>query len=1022
MKSSPTPRPNNHVAKAAFALAMATASIGLADTHYWAWHGTGSWEDRNWASYQGGINNMINPTNGDVADLTCSWDATAWLHGRTTYTAPGLSTVYVSGTGGATVTVKHDAANQMYIGGDEFIGYDPGSRAAYNQSGGGNTVIGSLWVAYNPNTIGTYTLSGNTSTLSAGALVVGDDSQANGTFDHQSGAVNVTNTVALGSYNALANGTYKLSGGTLSATSLVVGDLGLANFTHSVGRVSLSSLIIGQGSLSSGSYALSSGTLTAITETIGQSGQGAFNQTGGVNNCTGTIALGAQAYLTAETYQLNAPGAVNAGTMLLGNAYGATGVFYQNSGSVNVTNVLSLGAFGQYMSPRSFGTYSIYSGTLSTGSLIVGDLAYGTFSQSGGNVSTTADLIIGNGTDGYECSGIYSIFSGSLNVGRDLYVGGGANFGLAYGTLNLSSNTASINVAGAIVVGKSNGTITQNAGNITATSLSVGTRSQGSYFLSGSGSLNITNLTLVGGGGGSGTFTQTGGWHTCGGLTIDAGGLYTLNGGTLTAATIDVRGDPSRLIFQSGTIDVTNAQIILGTGTPFGTALQLRPKTTLRTAASIMIGTGAALQMSGGLLIAGLDMENLGQVQMASPQATIQATSLSNYSVITGSGRIESSLTNQSGATVLVGFGDHLTVTGMNSSNHGGSMQLSGGTIEFTWPISNDNAGTISGRGSLVVPNLVNTSSIVFTGGQADLYGVLQNTLGGTVLITNGSQGTFHGDVHNFSGSTFNVSSLNSASFLGSVTGLDSFTGAGYKIFYGSASGGALKTTGGTMVETGGSLSVASIREDWLVLRGPAKVLANGADSAFSRLGTLTIESGSLDLCDNDLILDDMNLETVRGYLAASFNNGSWNGYALGSSSARTQSTSLHRTALRYAGASSIGVSTFDGQPVAGASVLIRYTYSGDANLDGKVNALDFNALASNFGSSGKTWSQGDYNYDGMINTLDFNVMASNFGLLLPSQPMAMIVPEPMFVGAALLIPLLVRRHRVRRSWHEGPV
>src|SRR5581483_3592575 len=162
-----------------------------------------------------------------------------------------------------------------------------------------------------------------------------------------------------------------------------------------------------------------------------------------------------------------------------------------------------------------------YSGTLSTGSLIVGDLAYGTFSQSGGNVSTTADLIIGNGTDGYECSGIYSIFSGSLNVGRDLYVGGGANFGLAYGTLNLSSNTASINVAGAIVVGKSNGTIT-------ATSLSVGTRSQGSYFLSGSGSLNITNLTLVGGGGGSGTFTQTGGWHTCGGLTIDAGGLYTL--------------------------------------------------------------------------------------------------------------------------------------------------------------------------------------------------------------------------------------------------------------------------------------------------------------------------------------------------------------------------------------------------------------------------------------------------------------------------------------------------------------
>ena len=44
-----------------------------------------------------------------------------------------------------------------------------------------------------------------------------------------------------------------------------------------------------------------------------------------------------------------------------------------------------------------------------------------------------------------------------------------------------------------------------------------------------------------------------------------------------------------------------------------------------------------------------------------------------------------------------------------------------------------------------------------------------------------------------------------------------------------------------------------------------------------------------------------------------------------------------------------------------------RYGFAdfGDADLNGKVNTVDFNALAGNFGaSSGKVWAQGDFNYD----------------------------------------------------------
>ena len=64
----------------------------------------------------------------------------------------------------------------------------------------------------------------------------------------------------------------------------------------------------------------------------------------------------------------------------------------------------------------------------------------------------------------------------------------------------------------------------------------------------------------------------------------------------------------------------------------------------------------------------------------------------------------------------------------------------------------------------------------------------------------------------------------------------------------------------------------------------------------------------------------------------------------------------------------------------------MRYTWSGDANLDGLVNALDFNALASNFGgASGKFWHQGDFNYDSKTDLTDFTYLASNFNQILPT-------------------------------------
>ena len=58
----------------------------------------------------------------------------------------------------------------------------------------------------------------------------------------------------------------------------------------------------------------------------------------------------------------------------------------------------------------------------------------------------------------------------------------------------------------------------------------------------------------------------------------------------------------------------------------------------------------------------------------------------------------------------------------------------------------------------------------------------------------------------------------------------------------------------------------------------------------------------------------------------------------------------------------------------------------GDANRDRAVNALDFNVLATHYGTSGATTlDQGDFNFDGHVDSLDFDALAAGFGTRLPS-------------------------------------
>jgi autotransporter-associated beta strand protein len=120
------------------------------------------------------------------------------------------------------------------------------------------------------------------------------------------------------------------------------------------------------------------------------------------------------------------------------------------------------------------------------------------------------------------------------------------------------------------------------------------------------------------------------------------------------------------------------------------------------------------------------------------------------------------------------------------------------------------------------------------------------------------------------------------------------------------------------------------------------------------------------------------------------------------------------------------GLGWADNTTVKQLSVL--YTWYGDANLDGTVNALDFNALATNFGSNNgsQIWANGDYNYDGNVNSLDFGILAANFNKQMPVPApvsgdvavtsLGSLVPEPssmaLLLGAGLALARRTRRRR----------
>jgi hypothetical protein len=233
---------------------------------------------------------------------------------------------------------------------------------------------------------------------------------------------------------------------------------------------------------------------------------------------------------------------------------------------------------------------------------------------------------------------------------------------------------------------------------------------------------------------------------------------------------------------------------------------------------------------------------------------------------------------------------------------------------------------------------------------------------------------------------------------------------------------GTFSYKGGTLVT--GTLTISGSAQ-MVIPEGARRVLRVSSVN----IGTVSGGGfdGGIDLADNGMIVDYTGTSPLPT-IANLIQKGTYNGNAQ-SASGIVSSTSIingasgHPTTIAYAEASALGLGTFDGQAVDSTCVVVRYTFVGDANLDGIVNGLDFNALANNYGRSGKTLTQGDFTGDGIVNSSDFAALAMNYGQSTPSAtaasvpsalPLGAVVPEPVMLGNILIAAGLMRRRRHR--------
>jgi len=305
----------------------------------------------------GGSGTLANSTLGDNSVLEISGPSSV---SNTSFNG------FVGVDSGGSLTIDNGSKiNSILFGAPQDVPVGASVSGSLTLQGGSRLTISGakLLLGGVPGSVGTVNLN-DTSSLNADNELVGDG--GDGTFRQQGGSQtlnSITGTLTLGA-QAGGSGTYFLdqAGNNVTAVNEVIGDAGTGVFTQGNGSDNkiFGTLTLGKSIGGSGTYNLSGGSLFATNLLVGNFGTCTFTQTGG----TATIpSLTISANFGSGAYDLQAGGTLNASSIQvnLGGTLKLDGgsITYINlqlaggtlSGLVPIVNATSLTGWGTVDAP-----------------------------------------------------------------------------------------------------------------------------------------------------------------------------------------------------------------------------------------------------------------------------------------------------------------------------------------------------------------------------------------------------------------------------------------------------------------------------------------------------------------------------------------------------------------------------------------------------------------------------------------------------------------------------------------------
>ena len=164
--------------------------------------------------------------------------------------------------------------------------------------------------------------------------------------------------------------------------------------------------------------------------------------------------------------------------------------------------------------------------------------------------------------------------------------------------------------------------------------------------------------------------------------------------------------------------------------------------------------------------------------------------------------------------------------------------------------------------------------------------------------------------------------------------------------------------------------------------------------------------AGRLDLANNDLVVDYADASPIGGWNGSAYDgiagliqsgrkDGSWTGGGIvtGMTDAAADNPiatlGVAEASIAAAGITDAQTALFDGQTVDATSVLVKYTYTGDMNLDGTITGDDYFDIDSGFAAQTVGYASGDLDYNGRIDADDYFLIDANYNKDKPAPPPA---------------------------------